>query len=183
MQFYIETERLILRDLLLSDEQGMFELDADPRVHNFLGNSPIKTMDEAHFYINLVQQQYKENGIGRWAVIEKSSGEFVGWSGLKFIKEFENNHTHFYDVGYRLIPKFWNKGYATESARAALHYGFETLQLLEIYGSANIENIKSRRALEKCGLRFVEKFMWKDIPCDWLKITRDEWKAYNQFHE
>lgn len=175
MKFYIETERLILRDLLKTDEEGMFELDADPKVHTYLGNSPINTIEEARHYIDIVQQQYKDNGIGRWAVIEKSSNEFIGWSGLKFIKEYENNQINFYDVGYRLKPKFWNKGYATESAKAAIKYGFETLNLQEIFGSANIDNIKSRRALEKCGLKFIEKFTWKDIPCDWLKITKEDW--------
>ncbi|MBP6625056.1 MAG: GNAT family N-acetyltransferase, partial [Chitinophagaceae bacterium] len=102
MQFYLETERLILRDLLNSDDEAMFELDADPKVHTYLGNSPISTIQEARHYIDIIQQQYKNNGIGRWAVIEKSSNEFIGWSGLKFIKEYENNQINFYDVGYRL---------------------------------------------------------------------------------
>lgn len=158
-----------------SDDEAMFELDSNHEVHKYLGNNPIKTIEQARAVIEIVCQQYIDNGIGRWATIEKASGNFIGWSGLKFIKEYENNHINFYDVGYRLLPKYWGKGYATEAANAALEYGFNTLKAKEIIGTANEENKASRRALEKCGLKFVEQFMWKEIKCDWLKITKEEW--------
>lgn len=171
----IETERLILREFIPTDDEGMFELDSNPLVHQYLGNNPITTLEQAQQTIQLIRQQYVDNGIGRYAVIEKESGNFVGWSGLKFVREFENNHVNFYDVGYRLIPTYWGKGYATESAKAALQYGFEVLALNEIYGSANIENTPSRNVLQKCGLTVIEQFYWKDICCDWMKITKTEW--------
>jgi [ribosomal protein S5]-alanine N-acetyltransferase len=179
MIFFIETERLILRDLLPTDGDGMFELDSNAEVHRYLGNNPIKTIEETQKIIENIHQQYLENGIGRWATIEKSNGNFIGWSGLKFVKDTESGHTNYYDVGYRFIPQYWGKGYATESAKAALKYGFTELNLDEIIGTANVENIKSRRILEKCGLKFVEHYMWKDIKCDWLKITKEEWAKLN----
>jgi len=106
--------------------------------------------------------------------IEKSSGNFIDWSGLKFITDVENNQSNFYDVGYRLNPSYWGRGYATETAKAALGYGFKTLRAKEIIGTCHEENKASRRILEKCGLKFVEKFKWNDLTCDWLKITREE---------
>ena len=143
-----------------------------------MGNKPIHTIEQAREVIAIVRQQYLDNGIGRWAAIERSSGNFIGWSGLKYITTPENGHTHFYDVGYRLIPQYWGKGYATESTKAALEFGFNTLQLKEIIGTCHEENRASRRALEKCGLRFVEKFLYKnEWTCDWLKITKEEWEA------
>jgi RimJ/RimL family protein N-acetyltransferase len=176
----IETERLFLRELLPTDEEKMYELDSNPEVHKYLGQNPIHRMEEARKVIALIRQQYIDNGIGRWAVIEKKTGEFIGWSGLKFIREFENGKVNFYDIGYRLMPQYWGKGYATESAKAAIKYGFEELGLTEIIGSANVENIKSRRALEKCGLTFVETFYWNEILCDWLHITREDWERKNR---
>lgn len=175
MTFHIETERLILRELRPEDAPGMFELDSNADVHRYLGNNPIHSIDQADNVIALVRQQYADHGIGRWAAIEKSSGNFIGWSGLKFITTIENKHTHFYDVGYRLMPQYWGKGYATESAKAALKYGFEVLKPEEIIGSAHQENKASRRALEKCGLTFVEQYSWQNLICDWLKISKDEW--------
>jgi ribosomal-protein-alanine N-acetyltransferase len=171
----LETERLILRELLPTDAEAMFELDSNPEVHTYLGNKPITELQQARDVIAIVRQHYIDNGIGRWATIEKASGQFIGWSGLKFIREYENNHINFYDVGYRLMPKYWGKGYATEAAKAAIQYGFEQLNANEIIGSANVENTRSRRALEKCGLTFIEQFYWHEIHCDWLCITKEAW--------
>jgi RimJ/RimL family protein N-acetyltransferase len=78
MKVFVETERLILREMLPEDEKGMFELDSDPEVHRYLGNNPVKSIDQVRNIINSVRLQYKENGIGRWAVIEKASNEFIG---------------------------------------------------------------------------------------------------------
>ncbi len=176
----IETERLILREFLPTDDEDMFEMDSNPEVHRYLGNNPVTDIEQVRGYIANIRQQYIDHGIGRWAVMEKASGKVIGWAGLKFITEVENNHTHFHDVGYRLNQKYWGKGYATESAKAAIKYGFEEMQLTEIIGSANVHNTQSRKALEKCGLTFVEQFYWKDILCDWLKITKEEWLQNNR---
>jgi ribosomal-protein-alanine N-acetyltransferase len=162
-------------EFLPSDDEGMFELDSNPEVHKYLGRNPSQTIEQSREIIGNIRRQYIDNGIGRWAAIEKETGNFIGWSGLKFIREYENNRILFYDVGYRLMPKYWGKGYATESAKAAIRYGFEQLQLTEIIGSANVENTRSRRALEKCGLTYVEQFYWRDIKCDWLRITKEDW--------
>ena len=59
----IETERLILRELLLSDKEGMFELDSNPNVHLFLGNRPVKHIEESIEQIENIQKQYKDFGI------------------------------------------------------------------------------------------------------------------------
>lgn len=174
----IETKRLILREFLPSDEVGMFELDSNPAVHKYLGNNPIATIEQAREIIEKIRVQYIKNGIGRWATIETTSGQFIGWSGLKFISDVENNQTNFHDVGYRFMPQYWGKGYATESAKAALEYAFNTMKLKEVIGTCHEENKASRKVLEKCGLKFVEKFLWKNITCDWLKITKEEWEGF-----
>ena len=181
MKYYIETERLILRELQDGDLQAWHEMDSDPLVHKYLGNQPVKNFEEIESAFQFIRQQYAENGIGRWAAIEKKTGNFIGWSGLKFIREYENNHINFYDVGYRLDPKYWGKGYATESAKAAIAYGFTRMNLNEIFGMADIHNINSRKVLEKCGLKYVETFEFPLLKaqCDWLKITKVEWQKIN----
>ncbi len=181
MKFYIETERLILRDLQSNDFKDWFEMDSDPEVHKYLGNKPVTNMEQIENAFQSIQQQYTDNGIGRWAVVEKSSGDFVGWSGLKFLRQNTNGKIDFHEVGYRLSQKHWGKGYATESAKAALQYGFEKMQLKEIYGITNVENINSRKVLEKCGLKFIEIFMYEgffNMQCNWLRIAKEEWLKY-----
>jgi ribosomal-protein-alanine N-acetyltransferase len=78
MKVFIETERLILRELVPIDAEGMFELDSDPLVHTYLGESPITTIEQAKANIALIRKQYVDNGIGRWALIEKQTGNFMG---------------------------------------------------------------------------------------------------------
>ena len=177
MKFYIETPRLILRDFQESDLDSFYELDSDPLVHTYLGNNPVLDKNQALETIYKVQKQYEEFGIGRWSTIEKSSGNFIGWSGLKFLNDDWAKYTNQYDVGYRFMPKYWGNGYATEASLAALEFGFTTLKLNEIIGTSNIENKASLRVLEKCGLKHVEPFKWKDIDCYCLKITKEDWES------
>lgn len=164
----IETERLLLRPLELRDADGMFLLDSNPKVHLYLGNNPVKTIAESIGYIKNIQEQYKTNGIGRFAVIDKESGEFIGWSGIKFITEEENNHINFYEIGYRFREEFWGKGYAYEAAKAWRDYAFNQLKVDILYASAHIDNIGSRKILEKIGLNLKNEFIWNEkIPCVW----------------
>jgi RimJ/RimL family protein N-acetyltransferase len=156
--------------------EGMFELDSDPVVHRYLGNQPVQDIEQSREAIRFIRQQYLDNGIGRWAVIEKSTGYFLGWAGLKLVKEPANNHTGFYDVGYRLIKKYWGKGFATEAAKAVVDYGFEVLQLPVIYGMADINNAASAHVLQKTGLQLIEAFDLNGTPHHWFKISREEWK-------
>lgn len=169
MQIFIETERLILRELLETDAEGMFALDSDPEVHKYLGDKPVHTIDQVQEVIRIIRQQYAENGIGRWAVIEKKSQNFLGWSGLKLMRTVMNGHTGYYDIGYRLIRKYWGKGFATESAIAARDYAFDTLGLPEIFGTAHVNNAASNHILQKIGLQFVEQYDFEGLPCNWYR--------------
>ena len=173
MKNFAETERLVLRELLLSDAEGMFELDRDKEVHRYLGNKPIKTIQQSIDIITFVQKQYIDNGIGRWAVIEKETNEFIGWSGLKLVQEKINNHVNYYDIGYRLRRKFWGKGIATETSIIARDYGFQQLKLKEIYGTADSQNIASKIVLQKIGLKYIETFHHNNMQLDWFKILTD----------
>lgn len=175
MTFHIETERLILRELRITDLDGMFELDSCPEVHRYLGNKPVKTKAESQKILESVLNQYKERGIGRWAAIEKSSGDFIGWSGLRLNTEYNmNGFTKYYDVGYRLIKRYWGKGYATESGKAAVDYAFNTLQLSRIYATTEIGNQASHNALLKIGLTYMNNFYFKpeQLQLRWYKIEK-----------
>jgi RimJ/RimL family protein N-acetyltransferase len=172
MKIFLETERLILREILPSDLDGLFELDSDPEVHRYLGNQPVKDKTQIVEIIQFIRQQYLDYGIGRWAVVDKQSKEFMGWAGLKWITTPINNHVHYYDLGYRLIKKHWGKGIATESAQAALIYAFEQLNAQAVYAMADCENIGSNHVLQKVGLHFVETFDFEGIVHNWYKIVQ-----------
>lgn len=165
----IETPRLLLRPLLESDAPGMFALDSNPNVHQFLGNKIVSEISQSLEWIHNIRQQYKDNGIGRWAAIEKSSGEFIGWSGLKLERDV-NGRATFYDFGYRLREEFWGKGYATEAGKAWIQYGFNEMKLPVINAYCDAAHAGSRHVLEKCGLQHTESFEYEGVPECWYEI-------------
>jgi ribosomal-protein-alanine N-acetyltransferase len=176
MQIAIETDRLILREVKEEDIEGLYDLDADPAVHEYLGKRPITRMEEAVETFHYIQNQHKTHGIGRWAVIEKASNAFAGWCGLKFETAVRED-MDYYDLGYRLRKEFWGRGIATEAATVSLKYGFQTLGLSEIYAGAHVENIGSNKVLQKVGLKFIERFEYDHMPHNWYGITSSEWET------
>lgn len=175
MDIKIETERLYLREVIATDVVGLFELDSNPAVHTYLGNNPVTKIEESKAYIAFLKQQYSENGIGRWAVIDKLTGEFIGWSGIKLIQEPMNNHLNFYEIGYRLKEQYWGKGIATETTVALIKYAFENLNTEKVYAICHIENKGSKNVLLKSGFTLLETFDYEGTEHNWFEIAQKEW--------
>lgn len=157
MKEILETQRLILRELNPNDAENFYKLNLNPNVIKYTGNSAFKDINEAKDFLENYPD-YKINGFGRWAVIEKSNNEFLGWCGLKYDKNLDEP-----DIGFRFFEEHWNKGFATESAKACINFGFEKLHLQTIVGRAMTENIASIKVLEKIGLRFERAYDFDQI--------------------
>jgi len=163
------TNRLYFRELLPSDDENMFALDSDPDVHTYLWDPAVTDIEDCRKTIERVRKQYLDTGIGRVAVVLKENNEFIGWAGLKKESNINGKHT-FYDIGYRLLQKHWGNGYATEATLAYIDYGFHVLKLEKINAFAYTTNGASRRVLEKCGLRYIENFVFDGIEAAWYEI-------------
>ncbi len=170
----LQTERLLLRELISSDDAGIIELDVNPEEDTYVGRNPITTIEQARSVIDFIQKQYVEDGIGRWVVVDKKTNAFMGWAGLKLYKEEVNEHSNFYELGYRFIKKYWGQGYATEAAKAVIDYGFNEMGLTEIYAMTDAENFKSEKVLEKCGMDYIEDFHLGQDTFSWFKIEKDK---------
>lgn len=146
------TERLLFRRFTLDDSSLIHQMNSDPLVLKYvheLASTPERALERLQ---NNILPQYLQYGYGRWAVCLKEENDFIGWCGLKF--RSERNET---DLGYRFIPSYWGKGYATEAAMACLDYGFNHLQLNRITAAAHIENSASLHIIEKCGMHFLRE--------------------------
>lgn len=176
MRILAETERLILRELEYTDENDLFEMDSDPEVHLFIENNPVKSIDEITKVIEMLKKQYKENGIARWAVIDKLTNECIGWSGLKYFNQPLNKHTNFYELGQRFKKKHWGKGFATESSIAILDYGFANLNVDKIFAITDPKNVNSKKVLSKLGFDFQETFDYEGDPTDWFELKKTTWE-------
>ncbi|MDC8004952.1 GNAT family N-acetyltransferase [Aureisphaera galaxeae] len=174
----LETERLIIREMLPTDAEGMFAMDSNPNVHKYLGNKPVKTIEQSKKIIEDVRQQYIDRGIGRWVMEDKHTGKFIGWTGFKINTEPLNGRTNLLDIGYRMLESEWGKGYATESAVACMDYLCERGDHPIIYGAAVIDNDASNKILgEKLGMHLTATFTFDGDECYFYEITREEWLA------
>ena len=81
----LESERLRFRELQASDADSMFALHSDPQVLRYVGEKPIRHVDQVREIIEDIRRQYQDFGVGRLAVLLKSTNEFIGWAGLKYI--------------------------------------------------------------------------------------------------
>lgn len=152
MKTIIETERCYLRELSVDDAPHFYSLNKDPEVIRYTGDSAFSNIAEAQSFLGNYNP-YQQYGYGRWAVIGKDNGEFLGWCGLKYSPDLDE-----VDLGFRFFKKYWNLGYATETAKASVHYGFHHLKLSKIVGRAMERNTASIKVLEKTGMVFVGKF-------------------------
>ncbi|WP_205704197.1 GNAT family N-acetyltransferase [Hymenobacter sp. UV11] len=168
----IETARLLLRPLLAGDAPGMLALDSDPTVHRYLGGiggAAATSLADSEATIRYIQAQYAASGIGRWAVLLRTTGEFMGWAGLKLVAGPVNSQRDFYDLGYRFLPCYWGQGYGYEAAQAWLHCGFDTLVLPRICAYADMRNAGSHRILARIGLRPGNLFEENGTACAWYE--------------
>lgn len=143
----LETPRLLLRPFTLDDAQAFYQLVSNAQITRYTGDLPVADVQAARdLMLARPLRDYAVNGFGRHAVVEKSSGEVVGFSGLKRLTNGE------VEIGYRFLIRCWGLGYATESAREALRWGREELRLPRIIGQVVRDNTASVRVLEKLGL-------------------------------
>lgn len=172
MKLPIFTERLMLRKLTNEDVDNIFLLDSNPEVMKYVGVPPTTEKGESARMLENIINQYQNNGTGRLAVIEKETSQFIGWSGIKLLTDEVNGFKNVYELGYRFLPEFWEKGYATESAMASLDLGFNQLNAEKIYAYADIDNQSSNHILTKLGFENKGTFLDKVDICNWYELEK-----------
>lgn len=153
MSIILETKRFILKNIDLSHLDDLFLLRSDPEVMKYIGNGSIQTKEEVEDFIKCGAGYYEKYGLDFFSVYEKETGEFVGQAGL-FHVGFNVNQSDI-ELAYRLHTKYWNRGYATELAKALIDYGFNKLSLPKIIAALRPENESSRRVMEKAGMSYI----------------------------
>lgn len=170
MAIQLETKRLIMREMCEVDAPGMFELNSDNEVIWYTGDKSFENIEQTKQFINNYDQ-YSKFKMGRLNTFLKSTGEYIGWCGLKYL--VSSNKV---DLGYRFHKRHWGNGYATEASIASLNYGFKVLNLNEIIATAMKPNPASINVMKKLGMSYSHDENCGAKPGVVYKITKTEWK-------
>lgn len=150
----LETDRLILREIVETDGEFILDLLNQPSFIKYIGDRNVRSVDGAREFIRTrFMESYKQFGFGLWAVELKETNETIGICG--FVKRDSLPEA---DIGFALLPQFERKGYAFESAAATLEYGKERLNFNRVLAITSKDNFASGRLLEKLGFAF-ERFI------------------------
>jgi RimJ/RimL family protein N-acetyltransferase len=145
----LKTKRLILRDWKAADREPFAQINADPRVMEYLGE-PL-SREQSDGVVDRIEAHFRTRGLGLCAAELAETGEFIGFIGLA-VPTFEAAFTPCVEIGWRLAAEYWGQGLAIEGAREMARFAFEELKLLELVSMTAVENERSRRVMEKLGM-------------------------------
>jgi len=165
----IKTNRLYLRQFRKDDLDAYANIMGDHEVGKWFPKGDGYTREEAERSLDDILEHWDKHGFGIWAIIDKEKRVILGRCGLNLIAE-----TSEVEVDFVLARNYWGRGYATEAAKAALAYGFDSLQLDRIIALTKPENIASRRVIEKIGMRYVKNAEYWGITCAYYDISKAE---------
>ena len=169
----IETARLRLRMFTPDDLDVLAQIFADPDVMEHLGKDglPISKEETASALESMIGHWHR-HGFGRWAVEGKADGKLIGFAGIRFLEGQA-------ELVYLLATEYWGRGLATEVAVACLRYGFEEKQFDVILALTRPLNTRSRRVMEKIGMRFDKEATYFGIEVVRYVISRQEYQGGN----
>ena len=147
--YVIITERLGMRRWKEDDIIPFSAMNKDAEVMRYF--PLILSNDETIAMVNRIRSHFDRHGFGLFALEDLSTKEFIGYTGF-MIPSFTSYFTPCVEIGWRLQRSSWNRGYATEAAKACLHYGFETLNLEKIFSFTSVLNTRSEKVMQRIGM-------------------------------
>jgi ribosomal-protein-alanine N-acetyltransferase len=146
----LETERLILRKMLVSDKEDIYAYSCRADVTEHLTWTPHVNIEYTQDYLRYIGQRYSVGDYFDWAVVEKASGRVIGSCGFTRF-DYPNDAG---EIGYVFHPDFCGKGYATEAVREVVRFGFVALKLHRIEARYLKGNDRSVRVMERIGMQY-----------------------------
>jgi RimJ/RimL family protein N-acetyltransferase len=164
---------MVLRPWREEDRAEMQRLFRDPAVRGGRNMPP----DRVDRLAEASLRQWRVNGFGPWAAIEKATGAWIGRIGLDELEDWPGVDR--IEVGFELHQAWWGRGLATEGALAAVDYGFEQAGLERIISVTAASHLAARRVMEKAGLAYQGTRTWMnpDVPVVWYVLDRASWQA------
>ena len=164
----LQTERLTLRPLVAADAELYAGMRYHPEVAKWLMPSDGDPVGAARAAIERFELGWQDRRYAPWGIFR--NGDLIGHGGLNFVPEFGET-----EVLWALHPDAWKQGYATETARAALDYGFKDLGLDLIFAITRPDNRPSQAVMTRLGMTYRRNVTYKGVDAVWLDIDREKW--------
>lgn len=157
------TARLNLRRFVPADAVALHQLLSVDGVLDYFPPSGPLTLARIEKFIEGVQEGWRTNGYGLWALELSETGALIGRGGLEYLPETQQT-----EVDFIIAREYWGRGLATEVGNAALTFGFGQLGLERVIGLAHPDNLASKKVLEKIGMSF-------DVQTEYFGMTVDRY--------
>lgn len=146
----LETERLLLRKIVPTDAEDMYEYSRSEEVTRYLTWSPHTSLTQTERYIRLLGKKYDAGAFWDFGLQDKESGKFIGTCGFTSL----NGEEDIAEIGYVLAPAFWGKGLAVEACRAVVKFGFAVFDPAAFCARCIEGNAASERVMQKLGMHY-----------------------------
>ncbi len=166
----LETARLRLEPWAPAHLDGLTVLNSDPIVMRYIGGVP-QTREQTAVSIDRQRVYWDAHSFGWWSFLDRTTDQIVG-AGC--IQHLAGNPENPIEIGWRLRPSHWGKGFASEAARTMAGFAFDRLGIDILLAVADPENGASRRVMERLGMRFRGIEFWYEMDVAAYAITADE---------
>ncbi|WP_371871873.1 GNAT family N-acetyltransferase [Pontibacterium sinense] len=175
MQLF-ETERLVARPLSLQDLPALTEILSDPEVMKYSVRG-VCDGEATREFIDWCAECYSSHGVGPWALLEKASGDLIGFCGVgpELVDDVEE-----INLGYRLARRFWNQGFATEAVNGVMMYAFDQKHYESVVVIIEPEHIASVRVAEKAGFGDYTVHEFHSRPVRLYRMICEDWVLHNK---
>ncbi|MEN2768231.1 GNAT family N-acetyltransferase [Ornithinibacillus xuwenensis] len=146
----LQTERLLLKKMEVSDSSSLFKIWSDPEVTMFMNINHFTDEKQAIQMIEVLEDLYQDNKAIRYSIFHLESKQIIGSCGYNSL-DFENSKA---EIGYEISKEYWGKGFASEAVRKLLDYAFNTLYFNRIEAKIEPENKKSIKLVKKMNFHY-----------------------------
>jgi len=152
----LHTARLRLEPICPEHYAGLRVLNADPAVQRYIAGRP-ETPEETMAMIERVQGRWREFGYSWWSFFEQDTGELVGAGCIQHLGHIPSNE---HEIGWRLRPDRWGRGYASEAARRMARFAFDELKAPALAAICHPDNADSAKVMQRLGMRYRGLETW-----------------------
>lgn len=166
----ILSDRLLFRLLRSTDFDDWLPLFDHPDASRFLGLENLKTRKEmCRKWFDLTMERYKNNRGGMNVLIDRDSNELIGQCGL-LVQDVDDVQE--LEVGYSVLPRYWNRGYASEAAMKAKETAFDHDYSDSLISIVHVENLRSEKVARKNGMSLHKTTWFKEMPVNIFRVHK-----------